>query len=206
MRNISQNILDQYAAGSVSPVLFAEMFFDSGTLRLWTGYGTIEFDGDTYTGGGNLIGISPIDETQELQAKGIVCTLTGMPTSLIALALTNKTRGRRFNLYLGYAASTYRIGLEDESGAILLEDESGYVVTESEILETPYRIFSGLMDTIEITDNGETADMRLSVENILIVGQRQKVARYTDEDQRKRFPNDKGLSLINQLQDKELVW
>jgi hypothetical protein len=40
----------------------------------------------------------------------------------------------------------------------------------------------------------------------LIIGRRRKIRRYTDEDQRAVYPSDKGLSLINQLQDKEIVW
>lgn len=206
MRNISQAILDEFASGHVRPILLAELFFDSGTLRLWTGYGTVSWGGNDFTGGGNLIGISPIEETQELQARGIVATLTGIPTNIIAIGLGERTRGRRFNLYLGYASTNYHVATEDEPGRVVLEDDSGYVLLENQVLETPYRIFSGLMDTLELTDNGDTADIRLNVENILLTGQRQKIGRYTNEDQRKRFPNDKGLELINQLQDKELVW
>ena len=62
------------------------------------------------------------------------------------------------------------------------------------------------MDVIEFTDTGDTADLRLSVENILITGQRTKISRYTAEQQKAKYPNDKGLDFINQLQDKSIVW
>lgn len=203
--NISQDIIDEYSGKSVQPVLMAELFFDSGTLRLWTGYGEIQWNGNTFFGSGNTLGITIIEETQDTQAKGIVFTMNGIPSTLIAIALGERSRGRRFILYMGMASSESRVATEDEPGVVLLED-SGVVLLENELSGDPYRIFSGLMDIIEFSDDGETAALRLSVENALIIGQRPKTKRYTSEDQKKVYPIDRGFDLINQLQDKEVVW
>lgn len=196
----------EFSSESTDPVLMAEMEFDSGTLRMWTGLGSLFWGDKEFFGGGNFIGVSAIEETQDTQAKGIVCTLNGVSPNNIALSLAERPRGRPFRLYLGVATSRRYIATEDGDGRVELEDGSGYVLLENNLVDSPYRIFSGLMDTIESTDTGDTATLRLSVENILIVGQRAKISRYTDNDQKKRFPSDKGLELINQLQDKELVW
>lgn len=206
MRNISQGMLDEFTSKSVNPIFLAELFFDSGTLRLWTGYGELEFNGETFFGGGNMIGISQIDETQQLEANGIVCTLSGIPQNLIALSLGERSRGRHFRLYLGGATSKRYIATEQDEGRIELENGDGYILLENQLIDAPKRIFSGLMDVIEITDSGDTSNLRLSVENILIMGRRSKVRRYTPEDQKRFYPNDKGFDLINQLQDKEVVW
>lgn len=206
MRNISADMIAEYSSGSVNPILMAELFFDSGTLRMWTGFGVLTYNGDDYFGGGNFIGISSVEETQDLEAKGIVATLNGIPTSLINIALAERSRGRPFRLYLASVTTRRYVATEDDPGAILLEDGDGYILLENQLVDSPYRIFSGLMDVMEITDNGEDANIRLSVENALIIGRRAKVRRYTSEDQKKRFPNDKGLDFINQLQDKEIVW
>ena len=206
MRNLTTDMATEFASANVQPILMAEMLFDSGTLGVWTGYGTLVWGDKTFVGGGTLIGLSPIQETQDTQAKGLVCSLNGIPASLIALALLEKTRGRPFKLYLGAVSTTQYVATEDEPGALLLEDGSGYVLLESNLVETPYRLFSGLMDIFEFQDDGQTANLRLSVENILIIGQRNKVRRYTNEDQRKSYPNDRGLEYMNSLQDKEVVW
>lgn len=207
MRNLPDALYQELTSKNVRAVLMAELFFDSGTLRLWTGYGTLNWKGDEYYGGGNLIGISPIEETQESEAKGIVCTLNGVPTTIIALALAERARGRPFRLHIGFVASSSRIATEDEPGAIELESGDGYILLENNIISpSVYRIFSGIMDVMEITDNGKTADVRLSVENALIIGNRQKISRYTPEDQKKFFPFDKGLDMINMIQDREVVW
>lgn len=206
MRTLTPAIIDEFTSKRVNPVYLAELFFDSGVLRLWSGYGTLEFNGETFFGGGNLIGISQVDETQQLEAKGIVCTLNGIPTNLIALALGERSRGRRFTLYMGAATTKRYIATEDDPGRIELEDGSGYILLENQLINDPFRVFSGLMDVIEITDSGDTSNLRLSVENILITGRRSKIRRYTSEDQKRFYPNDKGLDFINQLQDKEIVW
>lgn len=206
MRNISASLAAELAQSSTTPALLAELYFDSGTLRMWTGYGNLRWNGEDFTGGGNFIGISAIEETQETIAKGLVCSLNGVPSNILALALLEKTRNRPFRLYLGMVNTSGRILLEDGSGYIELEDGSGYLALENAIYDTPYRIFSGLMDVIEITDNGTDCTLRLSVESILITGQRSKTSRYTNADQVKLYSTDKGLNLINQLQDKELVW
>lgn len=206
MRNITPEMLAEYTSSAVSPCILTEMFFDSGTVRFWTGLGNLEWSGETFFGAGNLIGFSTIEETQEVEAKGIVVSLTGIPTSLIALALTERSRGRKFKMYLASFTSTRYVATESGDGIVELEDGSGFVLLENQLIDSPYKIFSGLMDIIEIVDNGNEASLRLNVENALIIGRRSKVGRYTAQDQRKRFPNDKGLDLINQLQDKELVW
>lgn len=206
MRNLTPDMVSEFSAESTEPVLMAEMDFDSGTLRMWTGLGTLSWGNRDFLGGGNFIGVSAIEETQDLQARGIVCTLNGVATTNIALALAERPRGRPFRLYLGVVSSRRFVSVESSDGYVELEDGSGYVLLENQLVDSPYRIFSGLMDVIESTDSGDSATLRLSVENILIVGQRAKVYRYTDYDQKKIYPTDKGLDMINQLQDKELIW
>lgn len=204
MRNLSPDMAAEFSSTSVSPVIMAELFFDNDTLRMWTGIGELEWGEKTFLGGGNFIGISPIEETQDTQAKGIVASLSGIPSTTIAASLLHKSRGRPFRLYLAAVDTKQSVATEDDD--IVLTEDGGRVLLENNLIDAPYRIFSGIMDTIEFTDNGEDANIRLSVENSLIIGQRAKLMRYTSEDQKKRFPNDTGLDLINQLQDKEIVW
>lgn len=181
MRDIDSTLAAVLAGKIADIALLAEMNFDSGTLYMWTGYGDLIWDGKIFLGGGNLIGISGTEETQELQAKGLELTLSGIPGDQIALALTEKTRGRPFRMWLAS-------------------------VIDGTVVGVPYRIFTGMMDVLSMNDTGTEASLVLTVENSLIIGQRSKIRRYTAEDQRKYYPNDTGLSKINQLQDKEVVW
>ena len=62
------------------------------------------------------------------------------------------------------------------------------------------------MDTMTITDNGDSATINVSVENRLIEFQRNRVRRYTAEDQKIDYPTDKGLEFVAEISEKEIVW
>jgi len=62
------------------------------------------------------------------------------------------------------------------------------------------------LDTMQITDGGETCTLAVAAENKLVILQRAKEARYTDEDQKARYPDDRGLEFVSGLQDREIVW
>lgn len=204
MRNVSADMLAEFASGSVNIALLAELYFDAATLRLWTGLGTLVWNGESFTGAGNLVSVSPVEETQELEARGLVCTLNGIPSTLVATALGQKCRGRPFRLYLASVSTERRVATED--GFDVLTEDGGYVLLENQLVDTPYRLYAGVMDYMELVDEADNGVIRLNVESNLIIGQRPKIERYTPEDQKRRYPNDKGLDLINQLQDKSLVW
>jgi hypothetical protein len=181
VRDIDSTLSDVLSGKIADIALFAEMVFDSGTLHMWTGIGDITWDSKTFIGGGNLVGVSSFQETQELQAKGLELTLSGIPEEQIAVALTENTRGRAFKMWLASVQNGVVIG-------------------------TPYRIFTGIMDSLGMKDTGQQATLVLKVESSVIIGQRNKVRRYTAEDQSKYYSTDTGLKGINSLIDKEVVW
>lgn len=206
MRKISPDLAAEFEKNQMYPILMAEMFFDSGTIGMWTGFGSFEWNGVNFLGGGNFIGISPVSEIQGTQAKGITATLNGINSNLISLVFNERLRGRPFRLYLATMSTKSYVATEEDEGRVELEGGDGYVLLENDLIGEPLRIFSGMMDTAEILESGDTCDVSLTVENSLIIGQRSKLRRYTNEDQISQFPQDKGLEFINSLQDKEIVW
>lgn len=204
MRDLTPDMVIAMTGEEVNPALLAEFEFDSGTLYMWSGYGTLTYNGNDYLGGGNLIAISPVEETQEPEAKGLVFGLSGVPSNLVATALTERTRGRPCRLYIA-SVSTRRY-IATEGGDTVLTEDGGGVLLENQLVDSPYRLFTGMMDILRLTDTGTTSNIRLSAESSMIIGQRNKVKRYTTEEQKKLYPLDKGLDLIPPLQDKEVVW
>jgi hypothetical protein len=184
--------------------LMGEFQFESGTVAMWTGVGPLIYNGVTFEGGGNLVSVSPYEETQELQAKGMVFTLSGVPTNLISIAESENYQSRPMRLYLALVDITSSIELEDGTGVLLLEG-GGKIKLESRV-NSIYRLFSGFMDTMTIQDDANGATIQLSCESVASILKRSKTRRYTAEDQKSRFPDDLGLDFIAQLQDKELIW
>lgn len=181
MRDIDPSLVTILEGKSIDLALMAQMDFDSGTLYMWTGLGNLLWDGKTFIGGGNLVGASPTEETQDMQAKTLELTLSGIPEEMISVALAEKTRNRPFRMWLASVVDNVVVGV-------------------------PYRIFTGLMDVIGMNDSAGDSTLVLTVENSNLIGQRNKVRRYTIEDQRKYYPLDTGLKGIPPLQDKEVVW
>lgn len=168
-------------AASVVEVFFAvEIEFASGPLYVWSGYGDLTFGGKTYLGAGQLLQISSVDETTELEAKGASITMSGIPSSFLSLALQEQYQGRSCIIKFGVRLST---------GSL-------------EFVE----IFSGELDQMNITESGDTATIAVTAENILIKLERPVVRRFTEEDQKTRYSADRGLEFVNALQDKEIYW
>jgi hypothetical protein len=192
--------------GNVSGViaLMAEFDFDSGTIGMWTGLGNITFNGVTFFGGGNLIGISAYQETLDLQAQGMTFTLSGVASDLIEITENEPYQGRAVRLSIALVDIESFIAKEDGTGVILTEG-GGRIRLESTVNAT-YRLFSGLMDVMDTQDDSTTSTIQLSAENVLTLLKRSKTRRYTDEDQKARYPDDDGLSFIAALQDKDLIW
>jgi hypothetical protein len=163
---------------TLTPFIGVEMFFVSGTVRLWFGIGDLTIDGRTFTGAGALINISEVEETAQLQASGVTLTLSGIPTTLIATAISEPYQGRVCNIYFGVVTPTPSMSV----------------------------VFSGFIDQMVVTDTSDACTIAVTVENKLIDLERPRSRRYTDEDQKSRFPGDRGLEFVESLQTKELFW
>jgi len=170
------------SADLVRPIYLMKAEFDAGDVNLWSGIGSLTFDGDTYLGAGDLLSISQISESAELTASGISITLAGVKQSLLTIARDEPYQGRVITLYLGAL------------------NDSG------DIISSPVVLFSGFMDVMNISDSGETSSIIISAENKLIAFDRASVRRYTSEDQKIDYQNDKGFEFVAKIQEKEIIW
>jgi hypothetical protein len=181
-RSVTSSVNTIFESSSVSPFMAIDLDFDGGNFLAWTGYGNITFDSNTYIGAGDFLNVSPTKENAEVQANGIDITLSGVPSELISSALSETYQGRSCKLFLGVL---------DNSNAVVAD---------------PYLLFSGRMDLMTIDDSGDTTYITVTAESRLIDLDRTRERRYTSEDQKIDFPNDKGLEFIADLQDKEIIW
>jgi len=170
------------AADLVRPIFLVQLAFDSGNLNVWNGIGTLTVDSVDYVGTGTLLGIGSVEESSELQANGITVTLSGITSPLIQKARDEDYQGRELKVLLGALDAN------------------------SAVISNPIVIFSGFMDTMTIKDGGEFATIAVTAENRLIEFERSRARRYTAEDQKIDYPNDKGLEFVAELSEKEIVW
>ena len=204
-RDIPSGFSSAVEAATVDVFFAIELFFDTSTLRFWSGLGEIELDGNTYVGSGSLIQISSVDESLDVSAKGATLTLSGLPSDLLALALAEPYQGRKCRIYFG---------IRDNSPSFLQQEDGNYILTETEAFLdlTPEaaplmaETFCGYIDQMNIDEGVESSSISVYVESRLIDLQRPRERRYTSESQKSRFPNDRGFDFVEDLQAKKFQW
>lgn len=180
-RGLTNDMVTEVSASQLSPILLASLSFAT-PVHIWTGYGTITVGSTAYLGIGTLGSISPVEETTDLAARGISMQLSGVPTAMLAVALTENYQGRECSILFGALQA---------SGALV---------------SSPVTIFSGRMDVMSINDDGQNATIGMTAENKLVDFRRPREVRYTDQEQKNLFPSDKGLEFVTAIQEKQIYW
>ena len=181
-REITANAIAASEAGSgYSLVLMADLDFVSGHVRAHTGAGSIWWGGLEFVGVGKFGGVDAVEESAELQAISLAFGVTGVSPEFIATALGEQYRGRSAIVYVAFL------------------DESGILVDE------PVKLWAGRMDTMPI-QLGQVGTVKIKAENKLADWERARVQRYTNEEQQRLFPSDKGLEFVSQTTEKQLIW
>lgn len=177
-RDITTSLLNSLDDSVVYPFFAIDIDFSSEPLYIWSGYGDLTIGSKTYLGAGQLLNVSSVEETTEIEAKGATLTLSGIPSSFLSLALAEPYQGRECRIYFG-----------------MTDNPSDYI-----------EIFAGELDQMNISEEASTSTIAVTAENVLIKLERPVVRRFTNEDQKSRFPLDKGLEFVASLQDKEIFW
>lgn len=193
-RAIPSSLLSALIGDKIQPYFAIELMFDTrsttdingddieiGPLRMWTGIGdrTINVQGSdqVFTGTGNLLTIGDLEEVGDLSAKSVDLTLSGIPVSIVSLALQEPYQRRVMRMYLG-----------EQSDSSVVE------------------IFSGKMDKMTIVDEAESSTINLTVESKLIELERPSGWRYTNENHQSRYDGDTFFSYVQSMQDQKVVW
>ena len=204
-RSLDSKTIENINKSVVHPFNAIELKFDgANTLRLWTGVGTLTLaDGTNWVGAGTLLSISDIEETAEMAVKGATISLSGIPSEVISLALSQPYQGRVCNIYFGTFSEEGSL-LKEDSDFILLQDGSQILVNTGE--KGFNNIFSGYMDQMNIEESADTATIEVTVENKLVDLERARVARFTSGYQKSIYPNDLGFDFVEGLQDQKISW
>ena len=183
MRNLTSAMAAAVAASKVTPILLFEATFADATGYYWTGFGTLDWNGQVWRGIGTLIELAPFDETVDLQATGVSIRTKAVGSEDVAAALADLANGK---------AGIIRLALLDDAGAIIAD---------------PRVIFRGRLDTAEIDDGDPTNPViNLQYESEIVDLERARSWRYTAEAQQQLYPGDTGLRYVAGLQDQEIPW
>jgi len=178
-RSMSGGMLAAIQTSILRPAIFVELHFASGVAYVWSGYGTIVWNGHSWLGVGNLGTISVIEEGVTVNARGISITLSGINSSMLADALQDMQIGAPVMIYFGL--------FDSSSPPSLLPD--------------PLTSWAGRMDQPTINVGGDTSSITVNCENRLIDMNVPVDRRYTHDDQQISHPGDLAFQFVNSIQE-----
>jgi len=111
------------SSDTVNAAYIVEMEFDAGTVRLWSGIGSLSWDGQSWDGVGELGGISSIQEEAGAVSTGISLELSFNDTDILDDILNEDYQGRSVRVWLAFFDSSMAI------------------------VDDPVQVFGGLMDS-----------------------------------------------------------
>jgi hypothetical protein len=180
-RNLDPSMHAALAAGVLQPFFMAILSFRSSIQYVWSGYGNLLWNSQTFVGVGSFAKVGTIQESTEVEAIGTSVTLSGIDPVLLNDCLTDMVPGAQATLYFGLLANGVIIG-------------------------SPYLIFNGAMDKASVDMGPETISITLAIETRMIDLSRASNRRYTSADQRLQHPTDTGFQMVEQLMDQALIW
>jgi hypothetical protein len=181
-RSMSDGYVAAIRSAMMRPVVFVLATFTSGPVYLWSGIGTTDWGGHTWTGVGTLGSVSTIEEGSTVEAKAITLTLSGLDSELLT--------GITDEFQVGLPVSVW-LGVYDDTGALIAD---------------PVCAFSGRMDQPTLDVTGATASISINCESRLVEMNVAVDRRYTNEDQQLDFPGDRGFEFVNGIQEAQIYW
>lgn len=161
--------------------LLAHFGLPDNPVRVWSRSGTLRYGGFEWQGIGALGRVSTPSLNAGLGLKEVRFELSGVPPSSTTFLVDN-VRNCEAQLWIA-------------------------VIQKGRVVGEPWLILEALLDSQEL----EVGEDRLA--KITLVGnvgiwsaERATNRAWTDEDQKARFPDDTGLSLMPEYVDKEIRW
>jgi hypothetical protein len=180
-RTLDPAVITELTSSRVQVAFLAKLAFDSGTVRAWSGIGDLVFGGETYLGVGYLGEVSAFAESQAIVANGATLRLSGIPSSMLSVALTDNCQGRAAELRLG-------------------------VFTAASVLIDAPLLFKARMDAMMIDEGADTSTITLNIESQLADLKRPRVRRFNNADQQELYPGDRAFEYLEALQNAEILW
>lgn len=180
MRSLKAANLTQTQADKLVPIVFVEVGFDEGIERYHSGIGDIVWGGDTWSGVGDLGGISPIEEAEGISPYAARLTLSGLTSGTITRALGSDIYGRDLEIFVGFLVD----------GALVAD---------------PDTMWKGQMDTIAIS-LGDDNTVGLTGESELKIFREVNGKLFNDESQQRDFAGDLGFEYLDQMADAQIIW
>ncbi len=179
MRSLSPTVTAALAGGVVNLVQLVEMQL-TAPLRLNSSGWDLEWAGDTWTGVAGVGRIDAVDDTPG-ELKGLRFELSGVPSSMLSLALQEPVQGKAVNVYTAILDADCRV--------------------LDAVLE-----WAGRMDVMAIAEDGERATVTVTAEHVGLDLLRPAGVNFSNQDQQRLHAGDKFFEYVVDQADQQIVW
>jgi hypothetical protein len=159
-------------------------------MRVWSGFGTITAGGHDWSGLGEVGSIQGLEQAINGEAPESTFILSGINPEIVRLTreeFEDKAADRLARVYVQFTNA---------------EDDRPL-----ELFDQPFALWSGQMKTARF-ELQSTGLRRITVgcESRFSLRSRPNSSQYTDRDQQKRFPGDRGFEFVPTLRNKVVTW
>lgn len=183
-RQMSSGMLAAIQAGLLRPAVFVQSQFLTGTVFIWTGYGTITWNSQNWSGIGDLLSISTIEEGATVDARGILISLSGINNALLADCLQEFQVGAPVVVYLGLFNNASPPGL----------------------IDTPVVSWAGRMDQATVDVGADQAIISIAVESKLLLNNVGVDRRFSSDDSAIDSSGDLAFRFTTSFAGQSLTW
>lgn len=166
-------------------VYFVELQLSTGTQRISTFNQPITWGGNTWSGFGQLVNMSQVQEEEGSEAKNINLTIVAAESSWLALAIgpVEEYRGRPVKIYMCPLDTSFQL------------------------VGIPVQVWRGTMDTVvvSIDENGE-GGVNVKCETSAFSLKRRPVFRVNAAQQKQKYPTDTGFDYLTDLIANPQLW
>jgi len=186
-RSTTAELLAQVTSHAVRYALFVELLFDSAPLRVHQSLGTLsatETGGSarTWYGVGELGSVGSVQENSNLQTQELELTLSGLDSTLLAVAMNEAVSGRVAKIFIG---------------AFNEQDQLSGNLTF---------LWRGRIDRMRTTFGTDNNTVTVVCESEAASLTRSKAGYFTDNMQQRRFAGDKFFEYVAQLPFMTIIW
>lgn len=165
-------------------VYFVEFQFRDSTSRLSTANFPIDWGGYSWSGVGSIGTIGSIEESDGIESRPLNFSINAAQPSWLALAIGD------VESYRGRPAKVYMCPLNESF----------------QMVDTPVQCWSGVMDMVSVSIQGEGGSITLKCETSAFGLKRRPSFRLNAAQHKKEYPTDTGLDYLNDLIATPQVW
>lgn len=185
--------VERLASKEIRMAPLVKMEFEGDTAYCWNGYTEITTGGNTYLPMYGAASINGLGFSGGTASENVTVSLSGLPDEGLpvlaqALAASNSISQKMLTAYIQF----FDVNWQPEG--------------------PPIGIFYGFMQPPQITrtaateTEGATQSISIVAENVLFNRSKPKNGRYTDQDQKRRSPTDRGFEFVKSLTFKNFTY